>query len=103
MRRSFSTSTAIATQKDIGRRSPASRGRADPQRRRHSTLSSNGSGSVGGRGRTSPGPAHGPGQARLRVGAQVLLSSANEMALVRYVGAADFAAGVWLGLELRLP
>jgi len=58
---------------------------------------------VGGRGQTSPGPAYGPGQARLHVGAQVLLSSAKEMALVRYVGAADFAAGVWLGLELRCP
>lgn len=34
---------------------------------------------------------------------QVLLSSANEMAFIRYLGTADFAPGLWLGLELRSP
>ena len=40
---------------------------------------------------------------RLHVGMQVLLSSANEMAFIRYLGTADFAPGLWLGLELRGP
>lgn len=43
------------------------------------------------------------GQVRLHVGMQVLLSSANEMAFIRYLGTADFAPGLWLGLELRSP
>lgn len=43
------------------------------------------------------------GQVRLHVGMQVLLSSANEMAWVRYLGAAPFGPGLWLGLELRGP
>ncbi|CAL8271573.1 unnamed protein product [Merluccius merluccius] len=108
IRRSFSTSTAIATQKDSGHKSPVNRTRSNPHRRRWSTLSSNSS-VGGGRGRTSGGSSSSPvspgpdGLARLHVGTQVLLSSANEMALVRYVGAADFAAGLWLGLELRGP
>ncbi|KAK0132561.1 CAP-Gly domain-containing linker protein 4 [Merluccius polli] len=108
IRRSFSTSTAIATQKDSGHKSPVNRTRSNPHRRRWSTLSSNSS-VGGGRGRTSGGSSSSPvspgpdGLARLNVGTQVLLSSANEMALVRYVGAADFAAGLWLGLELRGP
>lgn len=46
----------------------------------------------------------GCGQAvSLHVGMQVLLSSANEMASIRYLGTADFAPGLWLGLELRSP
>jgi len=32
---------------------------------------------------------------------QVLLTSANDMAFIRYLGAADFSPGLWLGLELR--
>lgn len=43
------------------------------------------------------------GGARLHEGSQVLLTSSNEMGTVRYVGATDFAAGIWLGLELRSP
>lgn len=34
---------------------------------------------------------------------QVLLISANEMGTIRYIGTADFAPGLWLGLELRSP
>uniref|UniRef100_A0A8C6X014 Si:dkeyp-47f9.4 n=1 Tax=Neogobius melanostomus TaxID=47308 RepID=A0A8C6X014_9GOBI len=90
MRRSFSTSTALAVPKDSSRRSsPVSRSRSAPHRRRLSALS-------GGSGGVSAG-----GLARLRVGMQVLLSSANEMAFIRYLGTADFAPGLWLGLELR--
>lgn len=48
------------------------------------------------------GPLPSPdGQVSLHVGMQVLLSSANEMAFIRYLGTADFAPGLWLGLELR--
>ena len=38
---------------------------------------------------------------KLHVGMQVLLSSANEMGTIRYLGTTDFAPGLWLGLELR--
>uniref|UniRef100_A0A8C5GTU1 CAP-Gly domain-containing linker protein 4-like n=1 Tax=Gouania willdenowi TaxID=441366 RepID=A0A8C5GTU1_GOUWI len=76
--------------------------RSNPQRRRRSTLSG-GSGSLPvntARSSPSPGP---DGPVRLHVGMQVLLSSANEMAVIRYLGTADFAPGLWLGLELRSP
>ncbi|XP_056446354.1 CAP-Gly domain-containing linker protein 4-like isoform X4 [Gadus chalcogrammus] len=111
IRRSSSTSTAIDSQKDSAPRSPVNRRRSLPHRQRWNTLSSNSSagggrgGGTSGRSSVSPAPPPGgaDGQARLRVGSQVLLSSTNEAALVRYVGAADFAAGLWLGLELRAP
>eukprot|EP00079_Xenopus_tropicalis_P035679 XP_017949450.1 PREDICTED: CAP-Gly domain-containing linker protein 4 [Xenopus tropicalis] len=41
------------------------------------------------------------GPVKLHQGSQVLLTSSNEMALIRYIGPTDFAPGVWLGLELR--
>ncbi|XP_062296172.1 CAP-Gly domain-containing linker protein 4-like isoform X2 [Scomber scombrus] len=92
IRRSFSTSSAIAPPKETSRRSPVTR--------RWSTLSG-GSGSVpGSTAGSSPSPST-DGQVRLHVGMQVLLSSANEMAFIRYLGTADFAQGLWLGLELR--
>uniref|UniRef100_A0A9J7YNX6 Si:dkeyp-47f9.4 n=1 Tax=Cyprinus carpio carpio TaxID=630221 RepID=A0A9J7YNX6_CYPCA len=40
---------------------------------------------------------------KLHLGMQVLLISANEMGTLRYIGTADFAPGLWLGLELRNP
>ncbi|XP_053192344.1 CAP-Gly domain-containing linker protein 4-like isoform X1 [Scomber japonicus] len=102
IRRSFSTSSAIATPKETSRRSPVARSRSNPHRRRWSTLSG-GSGSVpGSTAGSSPSPST-DGQVRLHVGMQVLLSSANEMAFIRYLGTADFAPGLWLGLELRGP
>uniref|UniRef100_A0A8C2XKA3 Si:dkeyp-47f9.4 n=1 Tax=Cyclopterus lumpus TaxID=8103 RepID=A0A8C2XKA3_CYCLU len=52
--------------------------------------------------RSSPSPGS-DGQVCLHVGMQVLLSSANDMAFIRYLGTADFAPGLWLGLELRSP
>ncbi|KAM4867496.1 CAP-Gly domain-containing linker protein 4 isoform 2-T4 [Thomomys bottae] len=85
-RRSFST-TSASSQKEISRRNAFAKSRA--------ALRRSWSGSAGGlEGGARPG-------ARLREGAQVLLTSSREMATVRYVGPADFAAGVWLGLELR--
>ncbi|XP_062296171.1 CAP-Gly domain-containing linker protein 4-like isoform X1 [Scomber scombrus] len=100
IRRSFSTSSAIAPPKETSRRSPVTRSRSNPHRRRWSTLSG-GSGSVpGSTAGSSPSPST-DGQVRLHVGMQVLLSSANEMAFIRYLGTADFAQGLWLGLELR--
>uniref|UniRef100_A0A3Q1CLP5 CAP-Gly domain-containing protein n=1 Tax=Amphiprion ocellaris TaxID=80972 RepID=A0A3Q1CLP5_AMPOC len=77
-----------------------SESRSNPPRRRWSTLSG-GSGSIpGSTTGSSPSPGS-DGQVRLHVGMQVLLSSANEMAFIRYLGTADFAPGLWLGLELR--
>ncbi|XP_028250810.1 CAP-Gly domain-containing linker protein 4 isoform X2 [Parambassis ranga] len=102
IRRSFSTSSAIATPKETSRKSPVARSRSTPHRRRWSTLSG-GSGSIpGSTAGSSPSPSS-DGQARLHVGMQVLLCSANEMAFIRYLGTADFAPGLWLGLELRSP
>ncbi|XP_029900195.1 CAP-Gly domain-containing linker protein 4 isoform X2 [Myripristis murdjan] len=99
IRRSFSTSSAIATPKETSRKSPVNRSRSTPHRRRWS----GGSGSFpGSTGRSSPSPSS-DGQVRLHLGMQVLLSSANEMAFIRYLGTADFAPGIWLGLELRSP
>uniref|UniRef100_A0A4W4EEC8 Si:dkeyp-47f9.4 n=1 Tax=Electrophorus electricus TaxID=8005 RepID=A0A4W4EEC8_ELEEL len=55
-----------------------------------------------------PGSSAAPGSStssesavKLHLGMQVLLSGANEMGTIRYLGMADFAPGLWLGLELR--
>ncbi|XP_075963789.1 CAP-Gly domain-containing linker protein 4 isoform X2 [Anarhichas minor] len=103
IRRSLSTSSAIATPKETSRRSPVTRrSRSNPHRRRWNTLSG-GIGVVpGSAAGSSPSPGS-DGQVCLHVGMQVLLSSANDMAFIRYLGTADFAPGLWLGLELRRP
>ncbi|KAK5601304.1 hypothetical protein CRENBAI_001498 [Crenichthys baileyi] len=93
---------AIATPKEVSRRNPVTRSRSTPHRRRWSTLS----GSSGGIPRSTAGSTPSScsdGQVRLHVGMQVSLSSANEMAFIRFLGTADFAPGLWLGLELRSP
>ncbi|KAI4883223.1 hypothetical protein NFI96_022606, partial [Prochilodus magdalenae] len=78
-------------------------------RRRWSTLSS-GWGSLSSAGASPRGPSSvggttsssgSDGAVKLHLGMQVLLSSANEMGTIRYLGTADFAPGMWLGLELR--
>ncbi|XP_029316312.1 CAP-Gly domain-containing linker protein 4 isoform X2 [Cottoperca gobio] len=103
IRRSFSTSSAIASSKETSRRSPVTRrSRSNPHRRRWSTLSGGIGGVPGSTAGTSPSPSS-EGQICLHVGMQVLLSSANDMAFIRYLGTADFAPGLWLGLELRNP
>ncbi|XP_041711583.1 CAP-Gly domain-containing linker protein 4 isoform X2 [Coregonus clupeaformis] len=107
IRRSFSTSTAIAAQKEPSRKSPVNRSRSNSHRRRWSTLSggwgpgTGGPGSTGGTTATTTTSSGSEASVRLHLGMQVLLSSAKEMALIRYVGQADFAPGLWLGLELR--
>ncbi|XP_062324995.1 CAP-Gly domain-containing linker protein 4-like isoform X1 [Osmerus eperlanus] len=108
IRRSFSTSSAIATQKEPHKKNPVNRTLSKPHRRRWSTLSGSGWGAVGsikGSGSaafSTTGSSTGSDSGvRLHLGMQVLLTSANEMALIRYLGAADFAPGLWLGLELR--
>lgn len=78
------------------------RSRSNPHRRRWSNLSSGSSSVPGSTAGGSPLPGS-DGRVRLHVGMQVLLSSANEMAFIRYLGTADFALGLWLGLELRGP
>ncbi|XP_077586779.1 CAP-Gly domain-containing linker protein 4 [Stigmatopora nigra] len=101
IRRSFSTSSAIALTKEKSRRNPAPRSRpkstksrSKSHRQRWSLLNAVG-GKSSGLGSNN--------QVRLHEGTQVLLNSANEMASVRYMGTTDFAPGIWLGLELRGP
>ncbi|XP_035243076.1 CAP-Gly domain-containing linker protein 4-like isoform X3 [Anguilla anguilla] len=103
IRRSFSTSSAISTPREPSRRSPVSRTRPTPLRRRWSTVSGGGAGVGGVSGGASSGAASsGSDRAvKLHLGMQVLLTSANEMGAIRYLGTADFAPGLWLGLELR--
>ncbi|KAK7153400.1 hypothetical protein R3I93_011341 [Phoxinus phoxinus] len=111
IRRTLSTSSAIATQREPGRKGQASRTRSSNLRRRWSTV---GAGRGTSRANSSAGP--GPnrvggttsssgsdGTVKLHLGMQVLLISANEMGTIRYIGTADFAPGLWLGLELRSP
>ncbi|KAJ8289590.1 hypothetical protein GJAV_G00003060 [Gymnothorax javanicus] len=102
IRRSVSTSSAIASQREQSRKSPVSRPRPAPLRRRWSTTS--GGGFTGVTSSTSPASSAGSDRAvKLHPGTQVLLTSANEMGIIRYLGTADFAPGLWLGLELRGP
>ncbi|XP_049320151.1 CAP-Gly domain-containing linker protein 4 isoform X2 [Astyanax mexicanus] len=108
IRRSFSTSSAIAAQREPNRKSQANR-HSSGVRRRWSTPSS-GWGSLSSAGASARGPGSvggttsssgSDGAVKLHLGMQVLLSSANEMGTIRYLGTADFAPGLWLGLELR--
>lgn len=80
-RRSFST-TSASSQKEMNRRNAFAKSKTALRR-------------------SWSGSAPGAEGARLHEGAQVLLTSSNEMGTVRYVGPTDFALGIWLGLELR--
>ncbi|XP_076834043.1 CAP-Gly domain-containing linker protein 4 isoform X3 [Brachyhypopomus gauderio] len=107
IRRSYSTSTAIA---EPNQRTSVNR-HSSSVRRRRSTAG------AGWQSRAAPRPGvapprsggpPGPGGSpvpesgvKLHPGMQVLLGGANEMGTVRYVGTADFGPGLWLGLELR--
>ncbi|XP_017332724.1 CAP-Gly domain-containing linker protein 4 isoform X2 [Ictalurus punctatus] len=104
MRRSLSTTSAIATQREPNRKTQANRNHLSSTPRRWNTLSSasaaaslRGPGTLGGTVSSSGTDS----AVKLHLGMQVLLSSANEMGTIRYVGTADFAPGLWLGLELR--
>lgn len=83
-RRSFST-TSASSQKEINRRNAFAKSKSTLRRSWSSTTTAGGL----------------EGTAKLHEGSQVLLTSSNEMATVRYVGPTDFASGIWLGLELR--
>uniref|UniRef100_A0A672NU61 CAP-Gly domain-containing protein n=1 Tax=Sinocyclocheilus grahami TaxID=75366 RepID=A0A672NU61_SINGR len=83
----------------------------DNLRRRWSTVSA-GWGTSRANSSAGPGPnrvggttssSGSDGTVKLHLGMQVLLISANEMGTIRYIGTADFAPGLWLGLELRNP
>uniref|UniRef100_A0A8C1T3P7 Si:dkeyp-47f9.4 n=1 Tax=Cyprinus carpio TaxID=7962 RepID=A0A8C1T3P7_CYPCA len=83
----------------------------DNLRRRWSTVSA-GWGTSRANSSAGPGPnrvggttssSGSDGTVKLHLGMQVLLISANEMGTLRYIGTADFAPGLWLGLELRNP
>ncbi|KAL1783580.1 CAP-Gly domain-containing linker protein 4 isoform X1 [Sigmodon hispidus] len=84
-RRSFST-TSASSQKEINRRNAFAKSKTTLRRSWSSA--------------TTAGGLEGTA-AKLHEGSQVLLTSSNEMATVRYVGPTDFASGIWLGLELR--
>lgn len=81
-----SLSSTSTSQKDVSRRHSFGRPRKPALRRSWSSTSS-----------TSTSD----GGVKLHKGSQVLLTSSNEMAVIRYIGPTDFAPGVWLGLELR--
>ncbi|XP_075391801.1 CAP-Gly domain-containing linker protein 4 [Tenrec ecaudatus] len=81
-RRSFST-TSASSQKEINRRHAFAKCKPALRRSWSSSVTA------------------AEGAAKLQEGAQVLLTSSNEMGTVRYVGPTDFASGIWLGLELR--
>ncbi|XP_027280216.1 CAP-Gly domain-containing linker protein 4 [Cricetulus griseus] len=83
-RRSFST-TSASSQKEINRRNAFAKSKTTLRRSWSSSTTAGGL----------------EGTAKLHEGSQVLLTSSNEMATVRYVGPTDFASGIWLGLELR--
>ncbi|XP_053365201.1 CAP-Gly domain-containing linker protein 4 isoform X2 [Clarias gariepinus] len=104
MRRSLSSTLAIASQREPIRKTSANRNHLSSTRRRWSSLSSpsaaaspRGPGTLGG----IVSPSGTDSAVKLHLGMQVLLSSANEMGTIRYFGTTDFAAGLWLGLELR--
>lgn len=87
------------------------RNRSSNLRRRWSTVSagwgaSKANSSIGprpNRGGGTTSSSGSDGAVKLHLGMQVLLISANEMGIIRYIGTADFASGLWLGLELRSP
>ncbi|XP_075719564.1 CAP-Gly domain-containing linker protein 4 isoform X2 [Rhinoderma darwinii] len=85
-KRSLSSTSTTALQKDLDRRHSFGRPRKPTLRRSWSSTSS-----------TSTSD----GGVKLHKGSQVLLTSSNEIAVIRYIGPTDFAPGVWLGLELR--
>ncbi|XP_039604276.1 CAP-Gly domain-containing linker protein 4-like isoform X6 [Polypterus senegalus] len=98
MRRSYSTSSGISSQRELTKRTAVSsldlvsRSRPAVLFRSWSTTSTSGS--------LSQTPDRG---VKLHQGMQILLLSSNEMATIRYIGPTDFAPGLWLGLELRSP
>ncbi|XP_062934330.1 CAP-Gly domain-containing linker protein 4 isoform X3 [Cynocephalus volans] len=83
-RRSFST-TSASSQKEINRRNAFAKSKPALWRSWSSTTTAGGT----------------EGRVKLHEGSQVLLTSSNEMGIVRYVGPTEFASGIWLGLELR--
>ncbi|XP_030051987.1 CAP-Gly domain-containing linker protein 4 isoform X2 [Microcaecilia unicolor] len=84
-RRSYSTTSEVPSQKEVNRRNSFGRSKNPILQR---SWSSTATGSKEGR-------------VKLQEGSQVLLTSSNEMATIRYIGPTEFASGVWLGLELR--
>ncbi|KAG5857951.1 hypothetical protein ANANG_G00024870 [Anguilla anguilla] len=102
IRRSFSTSSAISTPREPSRRSPVSRTRPTPLRRRWSTVSGAAPGAESRRGLLGAASSGSDRAVKLHLGMQVLLTSANEMGAIRYLGTADFAPGLWLGLGAAL-
>ncbi|XP_029448867.1 CAP-Gly domain-containing linker protein 4 isoform X7 [Rhinatrema bivittatum] len=84
-RRSFSTTSEYPSQREINTRNSFGRSKNPVLRRSWSSSTTN---SV-------------EGSVKLHEGSQVLLTSSNEMGIIRYIGPTEFAPGMWLGLELR--
>ncbi|KAK6489432.1 CAP-Gly domain-containing linker protein 4-like [Huso huso] len=93
IKRSFSTSLTISSQRELSRKSPVNRSRPAFLRRSWSSTSA-------GSGGLPPAP---DSAVKLHQGMQIYLTSSNVIATIRYVGPADFAPGMWLGLELQAP
>ncbi|KAM4692702.1 CAP-Gly domain-containing linker protein 4 [Discoglossus pictus] len=89
-RRSFSATSTSASQKEINRRHSMGRTKKPTLRRSWSSTPT-----------TPVSTSSVEGSVKLHKGSQVLLTSSNEMATIRYIGPTDFGQGVWLGLELR--
>uniref|UniRef100_A0A8C2P358 CAP-Gly domain-containing protein n=1 Tax=Capra hircus TaxID=9925 RepID=A0A8C2P358_CAPHI len=85
-RRSFST-TSASSQKELNRRNAFAKSKPPLHR---SWSSSSTAGGL-------------EGSVKLHEGSQVLLTSSNEMATVRYVGPTDFASGIWLAFKALDP
>ncbi|TRY55543.1 hypothetical protein DNTS_003666 [Danionella cerebrum] len=109
--RTLSTSSAFGTQRELNRKGQGSRNRSSNLRRRWSSANTGWStsrahasaGTVPSRSAGTTSSSGSDGTVKLHLGMQVLLISANEMTTIRYIGSADFAPGLWLGLELQSP
>ncbi|XP_041420149.1 CAP-Gly domain-containing linker protein 4 isoform X2 [Xenopus laevis] len=87
-RRSYSSTSTRASQREADRRHSLGRPKKPTLRRSWSSTVTTNSSSI-------------EDPVKLLQGSQVLLTSSNEIAVIRYIGPTDFAPGVWLGLELR--
>ncbi|MEE6473638.1 hypothetical protein FKM82_010116 [Ascaphus truei] len=89
-RRSYSASSTTASQSEISRRHSHGRSKKPMLRRSWSSTTT-----------TTSSSSSSECSVKLHKGSQVLLTSSNEMGVIRYIGPTDFAPGLWLGLDLR--
>ncbi|XP_075451543.1 CAP-Gly domain-containing linker protein 4 isoform X1 [Ascaphus truei] len=89
-RRSYSASSTTASPSEISRRHSHGRSKKPMLRRSWSSTTT-----------TTSSSSSSECSVKLHKGSQVLLTSSNEMGVIRYIGPTDFAPGLWLGLDLR--